>query len=95
MNFEIPYFVTGGKDTVGLRMPNNETALKVIEANDGLLATTSANISGDTSGDFRKLENVDFIIDEGEIGSGLSSTIIEIDENDGSFKIIREGEVKF
>ena len=37
--------VSGGK-TVGVRMPNLDTALKIIEAAGGLLPTTSANISG-------------------------------------------------
>lgn len=46
---KLPKFVTSGKDTVGVRMPKNEVALKLISEVGKPLATPSANISGKPS----------------------------------------------
>ena len=46
----VPDIVTGGLNTVGIRMPSNEIALKLIELSDTPIAAPSANISGKPSG---------------------------------------------
>ena len=45
-NDNVPDVVTSGGDTIGIRMPANDVALKLIEKAGVPLATTSANYSG-------------------------------------------------
>ena len=92
---KIPNIVTAGKDTVGVRMPENEIALELIRKVGRPLATPSANISGENSGieydqiikDFSG--KIDYFIDSGKSQNGISSTIVKI-END-TVCILREG----
>ncbi len=82
-------------DKGAVRIPNNSCALKLIDACNGILIGTSANISGYKSIkdvrelDTRLLERVDIVIDDG-ITLGIESTIIDIIDK----KIIREGYLK-
>lgn len=80
----VPYETTGGLDTVAVRMPVHRTALKFIEAAGGYIAAPSANISGRPSPTSAKyvIEDmsgrVDMIIDGGDAGIGLESTIVDV-----------------
>lgn len=80
----IPYETTGGRESVGLRMPNNEIALKLIKESGCPIAAPSANISGRPSGTnskrcFEDLKGkVKFIIDGCESKIGLESTVISM-----------------
>lgn len=76
--------VTGGRDTVGLRVPNHPVALELLRAFGGGLAAPSANRFGrvspttaahvhDDLGD-----DVDLILDGGPCEVGVESTIIEL-----------------
>ena len=93
----IPNILTANGDTVGIRMPENKTALKLIEYAGVPIATPSANISGKPSGtdleiimkDFR--ENVDYFIDGGKSEIGVASTIVQV--IDGKPHILREGSI--
>ncbi len=73
--------ITGGLDTVAVRMPDNAFALSLIDIT-GPLAAPSANVSGKPSGTdisdiFEELNGkVDIIIDEGLVRCGLESTVI-------------------
>jgi len=73
--------VTGGLNTIAVRMPDNAFTLKLIEMT-GPLAAPSANISGKPSGTeisdiFEELNGkVDVIVDEGIVRCGLESTVI-------------------
>lgn len=79
----IPEAVTAGLDTVGIRFPKNETAVKFIAASRVPIAAPSANISGkpsptsaqhvihDMSG------RIDGIIDGGSCDVGVESTIVD------------------
>jgi len=93
---DVPYILTGGLDTVGVRIPNDARALSILKEVDYPLATTSANVSGDPDGikieDFiREFDGkVDIIIDGGITNLKQSSTIVKVEE-DGELKIIREG----
>jgi len=80
----LPSIVTAGMDSVGVRIPNHEVALKIIDACGGLLIGTSANISGhkpprtaeeaiDELGDL-----VDLVIDSGPAPLGKPSTVINL-----------------
>lgn len=93
----IPDIVTSGKDTVGVRMPTNEIALKLIEYAGVPIAATSCNISGKES----KVEvidiieefgnQVDYYIDGGKSEIGIGSTIVQITDN--KLDILREGPI--
>lgn len=88
---------TGG--TVGVRMPDNETALKLIGKSGGALAVTSVNKSGEKEAlcieeaDSSIIENVDIVLDEGKCFLRKPSTVL-IFMNDDEYEIIREGNVK-
>lgn len=94
----IPNIVTANLDTVGVRMPNNDIARKLIEYAGVPIATTSANISGEISE--TNLKNiieifnnkVDYFIDGGESNLGIPSTIVKV-TNDIPY-ILRKGSIK-
>lgn len=80
----VPKLITGGLETVGIRMPNHEIALKVIDIAGVPICAPSANISGRPSStlfehvleDFKG--SVDIIIDDGKSRVGLESTVIDV-----------------
>lgn len=80
----IPDVVSAGLDTVGIRMPSNEIAKKIIMTSGVPIAAPSANISGRPSGtkvtDIREeLESrVSVIIDGGDSNIGLESTVVKV-----------------
>lgn len=93
----IPDVVTSKQDTVGVRMPSDRIALKLIEYANVPIATTSANISGNPSE--TNLESiikcfegkVDYFVDGGESEIGLASTIVQmVDEIPN---ILRQGSI--
>jgi len=79
-----PRQVRCGKDTIGVRMPANPIALKLIEAFGMPIAATSANISGYP--DPMKAEEVmeylgdklDLILDGGTTPGSIPSTVLDI-----------------
>lgn len=93
----VPDIVTAGFDTVGIRMPENEIAQKLVEYAGVPIATPSANISGKPSGtnlkeimkDFNN--KVDYFIDGGVSKIGVASTIVQV--IDGNPCILREGKI--
>lgn len=93
----VPNIVTANSNMVGVRMPSNEIALKLIEYAGVPIATPSANISGKPSGtnmediikDFE--EKVDYFIDDGPSKIGISSTIVQV--IDGVPHILRQGKI--
>ncbi len=80
----VPYTTTGGLDTVAIRMPNHLGALSFLKAVQTPIAAPSANTSGRPSP--TKAEHVledmqgkiDMILDGGEVGIGIESTIIDM-----------------
>lgn len=93
----VPNIVTGNSDTVGVRMPNNYIAQKLITYAGVPIAAPSANISGKLSGtkfedifdDFKN--KVDYIIDGGQSSLGMESTIVKV--IDGIPHILRPGSI--
>lgn len=98
-NEKVPDILTAGLETIGVRIPKNNISLRILENVSYPLATTSANISGDSAGikitDFLKEFDgvVDAIIDGGETDLKVASTIVRV-ESDNKLKIIREGTLK-
>ena len=80
----VPYETTGGLDTVAIRMPSHPAAQKLIKYSGGYIAAHSANTSGKPSPTVAKyveedmMGRIDAIIDGGEVGIGLESTIIDL-----------------
>lgn len=80
----VPRETTGGLDTVAVRFPSHPVARKLIECSGGYIAAPSANASGKPSPTTAKyvLEDmdgrIDMILDGGEVGIGLESTIIDL-----------------
>ena len=79
----VPDWVTGGRDTVAIRVPNHSVAESLLELiSDGVVAP-SANLFGKVSpteakhvfNDLGKL--VDYILDGGPSEHGVESTIVE------------------
>ena len=83
----VPDETTGGLKTVAVRMPSHKVARKLIEYAGGYVAAPSANASGKPSPTLAKyvIEDmdgrIDMIIDGGEVGIGLESTIIDMTVN--------------
>lgn len=90
----ISNILTANKNTIGVRIPNNDIALKILSNYPYPLAVTSANISGENVG--TKLDDlieifkdkVDIIIDGG-ILNNIPSTIVRVEDN--KINIIRQG----
>lgn len=90
--------LTSGLKTVGVRIPNNEIALRILDKLEYPLATTSANISGmeaavkkeDLVKEFDG--KVDIIIDGGITDLKVSSTIVKVDNDE--IKVLRQGTIK-
>ncbi len=93
----IPYSVTAGLNTVAVRMPDNELALKLIEESNTPIAAPSANISSRPSGTciediYDELESsVSYFIDDGYTQVGIESTVVRV--INGVVQILRPGKI--
>lgn len=89
--------VTSNLDTVGLRMPNSNITLQILNQ-FGLMATTSVNISGSAPiNDVEEIikhfsDEIDYIVIDKEKTSNVSSTIIDVSSS--NIKVIRQGDIK-
>lgn len=96
-NGKLPINVTAGLDTVGVRMPDNDIALSIIEESNTPIAAPSANVSGRPSGTnikdiYDELNNkVDAFVDGGDTNIGIESTVVKVDNN--VVNILRPGKV--
>lgn len=94
-----PDYITSGKNTIGIRVPDNEF-FKILCKNidSHVLATTSANLSNQPSSKtFETAQNsigkfVDIVFDDfGYKCKGLESTVVSTIDN--NIKILRQGAV--
>ncbi len=99
-NREHHYPLTGGADTLGLRVPLLPERLAALRAVDGPIMQSSANHSGDPDTrrladiPFELLEGADLILDGGEL-PGTASTVLDLRdyERTGRWRIVRVGPV--
>ncbi|MHB1605380.1 MAG: L-threonylcarbamoyladenylate synthase [Leptospirales bacterium] len=83
----VPDIVTGGQDTVGLRVPDHPVALALLEAFGGGIAAPSANrfgrVSPTTAAHVREElgDAPDLILDGGPCRVGIESTILDLSTN--------------
>lgn len=93
----VPYCVSGGNDTVGVRMPSEKIANRLIREFGKPIAAPSANLSGKPSGtliddiDSDLKEKVAVILDGGQSRIGLESTVVKVVS--GIPTILRPGKV--
>lgn len=93
----VPLVVTGGIETVALRVPAHAKALALLSAFGGGIAAPSANRFGSvspTSAAHVREElgtQVDFILDGGSCAVGIESTIVDVTGDDPA--ILRPGGV--
>ena len=93
---DVDDYVTNGRETIGIRIPDDEFILKLIEKIGVPIMVTSANVSGE--GSLLKWEDVlscmdekiDAIVCEDARGE-CASTIIDVTGED--IKVLREGPV--
>jgi len=95
---DLPKELTGGMDSVAVRMPKNDFLINIIKKLDKPLVSTSVNLSGEKSllnpSDIEqyfknKKEKPDLIIDAGKLKSKKSSKLIDIRDID-DIKILRK-----
>jgi L-threonylcarbamoyladenylate synthase len=93
----LPLNVTANKGRVALRWPNSRVACAIIEHLGSPITGTSANVSGFPScSNAQELiqqlgERLPLILDSGDTGASMSSTIVNLEDDD--WKIVREGQV--
>ena len=87
----VPDVLTGGREKVGVRVPDHEVALALFEAAETPVTATSANRSG--AGSSRTVAAVDPVIREratvldGGETPGTESTVVDVREN----RVVRSG----
>lgn len=93
----VPKEVSGGLDTVAVRMPENEIARAIIEASGVPLAAPSANLSGKPSptsashviDDMKG--RIEAIVDSGDCNVGVESTVLSLAVSPA--RLLRPGKV--
>ncbi len=94
---EISNLISGGLETIAVRIPSLDLAREFIESSGVPIAAPSANTSGrpsSTRGETAYTDlvgKVDMILDEGESQIGVESTVIKVNED--SLLILRPGAV--
>lgn len=82
----VPAETTGGLESVAVRFPSDKIAQALIQAAGGYVAAPSANTSGRPSPTKAEhviadlADKIDMIVDGGEVGIGLESTIVDFTE---------------
>jgi len=93
-NNKISNLVNKNNQYIGIRIPNHEFSLKLLEKFSGILAVTSANIADQKPAENILqiqqyfLDDIDLIIDAGVL-ENKSSTIVKV--NNDKIQILREG----
>ncbi len=94
----VPNLLTANLKTIGVRIPKDEIALKILKEYPYPIATTSVNLSGESPGvevnDFLEefKDKVDMIVDGGKSKIGIASTIVQV-ENE-TIKVLRQGNLR-
>lgn len=94
---EINRILTGGGETIGVRISSNQVVEKLMRKWQAPLTATSSNISGgapavDAGQVYENFnEQLDYVLDGGSTPAGLCSTIISLEN--GKAKEIRKGQI--
>lgn len=89
--------LTAGTGKVGIRVPNHQVALKLIEFVGGPITATSANLSGKPAPLTVKEaieqlgKNVDMALDAGKCELGIPSTVVDVTSKRP--KVLRKGPI--
>ncbi|MGH7902723.1 MAG: L-threonylcarbamoyladenylate synthase [Candidatus Dormibacteraceae bacterium] len=90
-----PPLTAGVPPGIGVRIPNHQLALRLLDQAGEALATTSANLSGRTSalsaGEASALAGVAAVLDGGRAPGGTPSTVLEL--RGGVPRVLREGAI--
>lgn len=88
-------FVTGGQDTVGLRVPSHPVAQALLREFGGGIAAPSANVFGSVSSTaashVKEELKADLVLDGGPSEIGIESTIVDLSSSD--VVLLRPGKV--
>lgn len=93
----LPNLVTCTLNSVGVRIPQHEVAVRLISLSNGLLVGTSANKTGEkpprTAREAAEQlgKEVDLILDGGPAPLGVPSTVVDLSQE--KLKILREGSI--
>ena len=95
-NDTFDYFLNG-LDTIGIRIPNDETLLNILNQINFPLAETSCNISNEK--EYKNAEEIrdklgdklDLIVDGGDVNDNIPSTIVSVVNNE--IITLRHGEI--
>lgn len=93
----LPALVTGGGNTVGVRIPDHLVALALLKEFGGPIIATSANASGNpapTTADdaIREVgESVSVVLDSGRSRFGVASTVVDMTTTPP--KVLRQGSI--
>jgi L-threonylcarbamoyladenylate synthase len=89
--------LTGGTGKIGIRVPKHPVASALVNALDGPMTGTSANISGrkgcSTVADLDPglVQDLDLVLDAGPLKGGVGSTVVDATSDPPS--VLREGAV--
>jgi L-threonylcarbamoyladenylate synthase len=93
----VPDWVTGGRDTVALRIPAHDMTIALLEAINDAVVAPSANRFGQVSPTSAEHvindlgDSVDLVLDGGRCAIGIESTIVEC--TNSSVQILRPGKI--
>jgi L-threonylcarbamoyladenylate synthase len=94
---EVPVELTAGTNSLGVRLPDDESVRALVRACGGALTATSANLSGQPPArTAREVENyfpagIDLIVDGGEVTATEPSTVLDVSRTKA--RLIREGAI--
>jgi len=91
----VPEVLTGGRDTLGLRIPDHPVP-RALARELGPIAVTSANRSGEPAALVPEEliasvgHSLALVLDDGPVRGGVASTVVSVDRDD-SWCVLREG----
>lgn len=91
----VPLALSGGRDTLGLRIPDHAVP-RALARQLGPLAVTSANRSGEPAAQTAAQlmaavgHSLALVLDDGPVRGGVASSVVAV-AADGSWKVLREG----
>ncbi len=95
----LPKLLTGGSDTIGIRISSHAVATEICRLAGGMITATSANISEQKpAGSAEEIltiigNDIDLVVATENTLSGDCSTIVA--EKDGALVLIRSGQISF